>query len=94
MFAEDYDKTLLLATTTFALLDNLGIKGHPTKGHFLPALVGDHLGMTLDFAKGEFRAPIAKLKNIAVLEKTLLCRVAARKRWVSVKALVSLAGKA
>ncbi len=34
MFGEDYDKTLLLATTTFALLDNLGLKVHPTKGHF------------------------------------------------------------
>ena len=37
MFGETYDKTLQLATTTFALLANLGLKIHPTKGHFLPA---------------------------------------------------------
>ncbi len=84
MFGEDYDKTLLLATTTFALLDNLGLKVHPTKGYFLPVLVGGHFGMTLDLAKGEFRAPIAKLKIIVVLAKTLLCRAAAHKWWVIV----------
>ncbi len=35
-----------------------------------------------------------KLKSIAVLAKTLLCIAASHKRWVSVKALVSLADKA
>jgi hypothetical protein len=94
MFEEDYDKTLLLANHTFALLTSLGLKRHPTKGHFLPILVGEHLGMILDFEKGEFRAPTVKLKSIAVLAKTLLCRAASHKRWVSVKSLACLAGKA
>ena len=94
MFGETYEETLQLASYTFSLLDSLGLKVHPTKGHFLPVLVGEHLGMTLDFEKGEFRAPIAKLENIAVLAKMLLCSAAAHKRWVRVKALVSLAGKA
>jgi hypothetical protein len=40
MFEENYDKTLLLANHTFALLASLGLKRHPTKGHFLPILVG------------------------------------------------------
>jgi hypothetical protein len=57
-------------------------------------LVGEHLGMILDFDKGIFRAPTAKLKSIAVLAKTLMCRAASHKRWVSVKSLASLAGKA
>ena len=47
---------------------------HPTKQHFLPILVGDHLGMTLDFDKGEFRALNVKPKNIAALAKGLPCR--------------------
>ncbi len=37
---------------------------------------------------------MAKLKQIALLAKTLLCRATAHKRWVSVKTLASLAGKA
>jgi len=82
MFEDSYDKTLALATTVFALLARLGLKVHPTKGHFLPILVGDHLGMILDFEKGEFRAPTVKLKDITVMAKGLLCRAASHKRWM------------
>ncbi len=89
IFAESCDKALVLATSVFALLDRLGLKIHPTKGHFLPTMARDHLGMTLDFEKGEFRAPTSKLKSVAVLAKTMLCRAASHKRWVSVKALAS-----
>jgi hypothetical protein len=39
---------------------------HLAKGHFLSIIVGDHLGMTLTFEKGEFRAPTVKLKCIAL----------------------------
>ncbi len=74
--------------------NNLGMKVHPTKRHFLPIIVGDNLGMILDFEKGEFRAPIDKIKSVVVLAKTLLCRAASHKRWVSVKTLASLAKKA
>ena len=42
---------------------------------------------------GQFVAPMAKLKQIAVLAKTLLCRAATHPRWVSVTTLASLAGK-
>ncbi len=94
MFGETYDKTLQLTTFTFALLASLGLKVHPTKGHFLPVLIGEHLGMILDFDKGIFRAPTAKLNNIAVLFKTLLCKAASHKCWVSVKSLASLVVKA
>ena len=64
MFEDTYDNTLALATTIFALLSSLGLKVHPTKGHFLPILLWDHIGMILDFDKGEFRAPNVKLKDI------------------------------
>ena len=84
MFEDTYDKTLALANTVFALLASLGLKVHPTKGHFLSILVGDHLGMTLDFEKREIRAPVVKTKDIAALAKGLLCRAASYKRWASV----------
>jgi hypothetical protein len=94
LFEVSYDETLKLKVYTFTLLTGLGLKIHPTKGHFDPILIGEHLGMIIDMQVGQFVAPTAKLKQIAVLAKTLLCRAAAHKRWVSVKTLASLAGKA
>ena len=52
------------------------------------------MGMKMDFEMGVFRAPIKKLRDIAVLAKNLLCTAANNTRWVPVKALASLAGKA
>ena len=52
------------------------------------------MGMIINMQVGQFVASTAKLKHIAVLAKTLLCRAAAHKRWVGVKTLASLAGKA
>ena len=52
------------------------------------------MGMTLDFERGLFVAPKPKLDTIAALAKQLLVKAAQNKRWVPVKALASLAGKA
>jgi hypothetical protein len=68
-FEDTYDKTLALVNIVFALLASLALKLHPTKRHFLPVLVKDHLGMALDFEKGQLRAPTVKLKDIATLAK-------------------------
>ena len=80
MFDETYDKTLELATYTCALLGSLGLKVHPTKNHFLSFLVGDHMGMILDFVKGVFRAPTVKLKGIEIFAKTVICKASSHKR--------------
>ena len=50
--------------------------------------------MVIDTKKCEFRAPKTKLDNIAAAAKQLLVRAAQNKRWVPVKALASIAGKA
>jgi hypothetical protein len=94
LFEVSYDETLNLKAYTFSLLTGLGLKIHPTKGHFDPILIGEHLGMIIDMKVEQILAPEAKLKQIAVLAKTLLRRAAAHKRWVNVKTLASLAGKA
>ncbi len=88
-----YDETLK-KDYIFTLLTGLGIKIHPTKVHFGPILIGVHLGMTIDMQVGKLIATTAKLKQIAVLAKTFLCRAATHKHCVSVKTLASLAGKA
>jgi hypothetical protein len=93
LFEVSYDETLKLKVYTFTLLTGLGLKIHPTKGHFDPILIGEHLGMIIDMKVGQFVAPTAKLKQIATLAKTLLCRAAAHKRWVSVKTLCLLSRK-
>jgi hypothetical protein len=94
LFAKSYDEAYAPKETTFALLGDLGLSIHPTKGHHTPTQVGDHLGMTLDFEAGVFRAPKKKLDDISALAKQLLVRGAANKRWVPVRSLASLAGKA
>ncbi len=90
LFGVSYDETLKRKNVTFDLLTGLGLKIHPTKGHFISILIG----MIIDMKEGQFVAPTAKLKQIAVLAKSLLCREIAHKRLVSVKTLASLAGKA
>ncbi len=83
-----------LKEVTLALLTDLGLHIHPTKGYHTLVQVEDHLGMTLDLEKSEFRAPQAKLISITTLSKQLLVRSSKNKRWVPVKSLASLAGKA
>ena len=75
------------------MLTGLGLKIHPTKGHFDPILIGEHMDMIIDMKVGQLIANTAKLKQIDVLTKTLPHRASAHKRWVSVKALASLAEK-
>ncbi len=76
------------------MLEDLGLKVPPSKGFFLPTQIGEHMGMVLDYERGEFRAPTTKFKSVDSLAKSLLCKAAANKRWVSVKSLASLARKA
>jgi hypothetical protein len=94
LFGVSYDGTLKLKSVTFDLITGLGLKIHPTKGHFIPIIIGEHMGMIIDMMEGQFVAPLAKLKQIAVMVKTLFCRAATLKRWANVKTLASLAGKA
>ena len=54
----------------------------------------EHLGLVIDTVKGEFRAPAKKLSAISSLARDLLCGAARHKRWVPVRHLASLAGKA
>jgi hypothetical protein len=63
LFAKSFDEVMKLKEVTFALLINLGMHIHPTKGYHTAIQVGDHLGMTLDLKKNEFRAPQAKLSR-------------------------------
>ena len=79
---------------TWTLLDELGLEIHATKGHHTPVQVGEHLGLTIDFVQGVFRAPEKKLNAIAKLAKAIIYSADAKRRWVKVKALASLAGKA
>jgi hypothetical protein len=72
----------------------LGLDSHPTKGYHTTTQAGEQLGMEMDFEQGVFRAPVKKLKGIPVFAKNILCMAASSKRWVTVKALATMARKA
>ena len=93
VFANGFDETMRRKNETFALVDNLGLNIHPTKGYHTATQVGEHLGMGFNFEHGVFRAPVTKLKDISVFAKNILCTPVANKRCVPVKALASLEGK-
>jgi hypothetical protein len=80
MFTHGYENTLALKERTFKLLSDLGLKMYPIKGYFLSTQVGEKLYMVLDCVHRKFRAPTAKLKNIAALAKSLLCKATTNKR--------------
>jgi len=52
LFGVSCDETPKLKNVTFALLKGLGLKIHPTKGHVIPILIGEHLGMIIDMKEG------------------------------------------
>ena len=94
VFATGFDETMRHKDETCALVNSLGLNIHSTKGYHTATQVGEHLGMEMDIEQGVFRAPVKKLKDISVIAKNILCTATANKRWVHVKALASLAGKA
>ena len=59
-FKEFFQAAVTLRDHVFATLQRLGLAIHPTKGYHVPVQLGDHLGLTIDLQKGEFRAPAAK----------------------------------
>ena len=93
IFARSFAAAMELKDITFALLGELGLSIHPTKGYHTATQEGEHLGMTIDNKKNEFRAPKTKLDNIASAATKLLVRATHNNRWVPIKALASIARK-
>jgi hypothetical protein len=63
--ADSYHNALLLRQRAEALLNSLGLQRNPKKGIWTPTQVDDHLGLTVDLQLGMFRAPPAKLHQLA-----------------------------
>jgi hypothetical protein len=63
--ADSYQDALLLRQCVDALLGSLGLRRNPKKGVWTPTQVGDYLGLTVDLQLGIFRAPPAKLQQLA-----------------------------
>ena len=93
-FFDSKEEALTQRPRINALLERLGLGRNPTKGCWEPVQVMQHLGLVIDTARGEFRAPEAKLQALSALAKGLLHSEAQHKRWVPAKRLASLAGKA
>jgi hypothetical protein len=76
------------------MLDKLGPLRNPKKGVLTPTQVSDHLGLTVDFNHGEFRAPHDKLHHLSQQASALLGRAASNGRWLQIRQLAAFAGKA
>jgi hypothetical protein len=70
--ADSCQDALLLRQRVEALLDSLGLQRNPKKGVWTPTQVGDHLGLAVDLQLGMFRAPPAKLQQLAQHTSSLL----------------------
>lgn len=75
-------------------LETLGLARNPKKGQWEPSQTIHHLGLDIDFKECVFRAPADKLAKISSAAHDLLCRAARNKRYVPVRSLAMLAGKA
>ena len=85
---------LRLRARVEALLTALGMSRNPDKGEWEPTQNLVHLGLRVDLQAGKFFAPEEKLASIAALAKSMMGRAARNRRWLPVKELAALAGKA
>jgi hypothetical protein len=92
--ADSYHDALLLRQLVEALLTRLGLQRIPKKGVWTPTQVGDYLGLTIDLQLGMFRAPPAKLHQLAQQASSLQGRAASNARWLPTRQLAAFAGKA
>eukprot|EP00873_Tetraselmis_striata_P044568 jgi/Tetstr1/464832/TSEL_009571.t1 len=84
-----------LSSSYFTTLTmTLGMQRNPAKGLWEPVHYGQHLGVDIDTATGYFYAPVDKLQRLARQAKQLLQRAARDARWLPVRELQSLAGRA
>jgi hypothetical protein len=64
--ADSRAAVLLLRDRVETLLHRFRIQRNPKKVLCEPTQVGDHLGITTDVPKGEFRAPTDKLHALSI----------------------------
>ena len=75
-------------------LGRLGIRRHPSKGHFAPTQQLVHLGLEVDMKRGEFRVTDKRAGKLRGQAKDLLCKAARSQRWVLAKELAAFIGLA
>jgi hypothetical protein len=92
--ADSYHDALLLRERVEALLSSLGLQRNPMKDAWTPTQVGDHLGLQVDLQLGMFRAPPAKLQQLAQHTSSLLGRAASNARRLPTRQRAAFAGKA
>jgi hypothetical protein len=85
--AESYEAALLLRHRVDFLLTYLSLLGllnvyYPKKGIWAYIKIGDHLGLTIDFERGEFPDPQDKVHIVTKQVYSLLGRAASNARWL------------
>jgi hypothetical protein len=94
IFRRHHDTALQLRDRVAALLDRLGLRRNPSKGHWEPTQIYEHLGLQIGTTTSTFRAPPSKLHAIATLSPALVQRSTKDNRWLPARQIAVLAGKA
>ncbi|KAK3233814.1 hypothetical protein CYMTET_55911, partial [Cymbomonas tetramitiformis] len=75
------DRADLRRLKSGTVLNRLGLRRNEKKGQWTPAQVVEHMGLEVNFLKGEFRVTEARLQKIYSKATDLLCEAAREKRW-------------
>eukprot|EP00873_Tetraselmis_striata_P001406 jgi/Tetstr1/421670/TSEL_012609.t1 len=94
LFASSEPEALELCQRVADLLDSMGMHRNAAKGLWEPVQEGQHLGVDIDTTTGYSYAPADKLQRLARQAKQVLQRAARDARWLPVRELHSLAGRA
>jgi hypothetical protein len=94
LFAAKEEEVLTLHQRLASLLDRLGVLRHPANGLWMPAQVGHKMGIDVDTTSSYLYAMELKLPKITRQARQLIGRATRDVRWLPVKELQSLAGKA
>jgi hypothetical protein len=92
--ANSCEAALLLRARMDTLLLRLCLLRNAKKGILHSTHVGEHLGLTVNLQKGEFRVPPDKVHTLAKQASSLLGRAALNARWLPARRLAAFAGKA
>lgn len=87
-------ETRVAQTAVYRVLQQLGIRRHPTKGAQDPTHTLTHLGLEVDTHRGVFRVPTERALKLKREARSLLCDASRRHRALPVKRLAHFAGLA
>jgi hypothetical protein len=93
LFAPTRAKALQARARVQAVLDDLGLSRHPSKGQWDPTQRLDHLGICISLEKtAMFFVPVGRLEKIRKMAHALICRAKRNRRLLPAMAIAGFTG--